>query len=195
MRKLISFMHISLDGFVAGPKGEMDWITVDEELFDFVGKRIGKTDTALYGRVTYGMMEDYWPTAADQPNATRHDIEHSAWYKTVHKVVLSKTLSGSGSPDTTVISDNLVEQITALKQSGPDSGDGSEILLFGSPSATHALMQLDLIDGFWLFVNPVILGHGIPLFADIKAKIKLNLVSTRQFINGVTELNYTVKRP
>ena len=81
MRKIISFMHISLDGFVAGLNGEMDWIKVDEEIFDYVGKRISESDTALYGRITYEMMENYWPTAGDKPRATRHDIEHSKWYK------------------------------------------------------------------------------------------------------------------
>ena len=92
MKKIISFMHISLDGFVAGPNGEMNWIKVDEEIFDYVGKRIGKSDMALYGRVTYQMMENYWPTAAEKPNASKHDIEHAKWYKKVHKVVLSKTM-------------------------------------------------------------------------------------------------------
>ena len=77
MRKIISFMHISLDGFVAGLNGEMDWIKVDEEIFDYVGKRIGEGDTALYGQVTYQMMENYWPAAGTKPEATRHDIEHS----------------------------------------------------------------------------------------------------------------------
>src|SRR4029079_18147853 len=96
MRKIISFMHISLDGFVARPNGEMDWIKVDEEIFDHVGKRISEGDTALYGRVTYQMMENYWPTAADKPGASRHDIEHSEWYSKVRKVVLSKTMN-SGS--------------------------------------------------------------------------------------------------
>jgi len=92
MRKIISFMHISLDGFVAGPNGEMNWINVDQEIFDFVGKRISTGDTALYGRVTYEMMENYWPAAGAKPTATRHDIEHSKWYNNVQKVVLSKTL-------------------------------------------------------------------------------------------------------
>src|SRR5204863_1904533 len=80
MRKIISFMHISLDGFVAGLNGEMDWIKVDEEIFDHVGRRISEGDTALYGRVTYQMMENYWPTAADKQTATRHEIQHSKWY-------------------------------------------------------------------------------------------------------------------
>src|SRR5436189_1305887 len=111
MRKIISFMHISLDGFVAGPNGEMDWIKVDAELFDYVGKRISEGDTALYGRVTYQLMENYWPAAADKPAATRHDIEHSGWYKKIHKVVLSKTLKEKSLTNTKIISDNLPDSI------------------------------------------------------------------------------------
>jgi len=189
MRKIISFMHISLDGFVAGPNGEMNWIKVDEELFEHIGKRIGETDTAIYGRVTYEMMEGYWPTAGEAPDASRHDVEHSAWYKTAHKVVVSKTLKSVDLPGTTIIEDNLSERINEIKQE-----NGSEILLFGSPSATHALMEQNLIDGYWLFVNPVILGQGIPLFVDVKEQIKLNLRSTRPFASGVTELNYILSR-
>jgi dihydrofolate reductase len=189
MRKIISFMHISLDGFVAGPNGEMNWIKVDEEIFDYVGKRISEGNTALYGRVTYQMMEGYWPTAADKPTASKHDIEHSQWYKKVHKVVLSKTMEGADLPNTTIISDNLLASINAIKQQ-----PGGDILLFGSPTATHALIELNLIDGYWLFVNPIVLGRGVPLFADIKDQIKLNLLNTRQFTCGVTELDYIVDR-
>lgn len=182
-------MHISLDGFVAGPKGEMNWIKVDEELFDHIGKRIGTTDTAMYGRKTYEMMEGYWPTAGDKPNASKHDKDHSAWYKKAHKLVLSKTMKGADLPNTTIISDNLSDKINEIKQQ-----PGSEILLFGSPTATHALIQQNLVDGYWLFVNPIILGQGIPLFTDIKDKIKLSLVTTRPFTSGVTELSYVVER-
>lgn len=182
-------MHISLDGFVAGPKGEMDWIKVNAEIFDYVGKRISEGDTALYGRVTFQMMENYWPTAADKPNATKHDIDHSKWYKKIQKVVLSKTLNEVDYTKTTVISDNLKERIIEIKQQ-----PGNDILLFGSPSATHSLIQQNLIDGYWLFVNPIILGQGIPLFKDIKDKVKLKLLNTKQFDIGVTELNYEVDR-
>ncbi|MFT3679051.1 MAG: dihydrofolate reductase family protein [Ferruginibacter sp.] len=190
MRKIISFMHISLDGFVAGPSGEMNWIKVDEEIFDHVGKRIGKGDTALYGRVTYQMMESYWPGAADKPGASRHDIEHSKWYSKVHKVVLSKTLNDKSLLNTKIISDDLAGSINEIKQLPGEE----DILLFGSPSATHSLMQQNLVDGYWLFVNPIILGRGIPLFTAIKDKTKLKLLTTHQFTNGVTELNYVVDR-
>jgi dihydrofolate reductase len=190
MRKIISFMHISLDGFVAGPNGEMNWIQVDQEIFDHVGERISQTDAALYGRVTYQMMENYWPNAGNKPGASKHDIEHSGWYKHAHKIVLSKTLKGAELTNTTVISDNLANELNKIRQ-----GEGSEILLFGSPTATHALIEQDLVDGYWLFVNPVILGQGIPLFTGSKDKTKLKLLTTRQFSSGVTELNYVVDRP
>ena len=192
MRKIISFMHISLDGFVAGPKGEMNWIKVDEEIFDHVGKRISKTDTALYGRATYEMMENYWPTAGDRPGASKHDVEHSKWYKDAHKLVMSKTMKGADLANTTIISDDLSERINEIKQSG--NGGSEEILFFGSPTATHSLIQLGLIDGYWLFVNPIILGQGIPLFAGIKEKTSLQLLTTRQFTSGVVELNYIVSK-
>jgi dihydrofolate reductase len=136
------------------------------------------------------MMENYWPTAGDQPNASKHDIEHSKWYSKVHKVVLSKTMKGSGLINTTIISENLADRINEIKKKL-----GKDIALFGSPTATHSLIQQNLIDGYWLFVNPIILGRGIPLFADIKDKIKLQLVpTTRQFKSGITELNYIVDR-
>lgn len=185
-------MHISLDGFVAGPKGEMDWIKVDQEIFDHVGRRISKGDTALYGRVTYQMMESYWPGAGSKPGASRHDIEHSAWYSKVHKIVLSKTLRDEGLANTTIISEDIPGCIQAIKQS-PGEG-GKEMLIFGSPSATHSLIGSGLVDGYWLFVNPVILGHGIPLFTGIEEKTRLQLLNTKQFACGVTELDYTVER-
>lgn len=136
-------------------------------------------------------MEGYWPTAGEQPGASKHDIEHSKWYKNVQKVVLSKTMKDATLPNTKIINDNIAERMNEIKQS---AGRSEEILLFGSPTATHSLMQLNLIDGYWLFVNPIILGRGIPLFAGIKDKINLQLLATRQFASGVTELNYMVER-
>ncbi|TDH26932.1 dihydrofolate reductase [Segetibacter sp. 3557_3] len=190
MSKVISFMHISLDGFVAGPQGEMDWIEADAELFDYIGKRIKRGNTALYGRVTFDMMQAYWLDAGDKPTRTRYEIEHSQWYKQAHKVVISNTMKDKDFTNTTIIGDNLTENINELK-----SRVDEEILLFGSPTATHSLIQQDLIDGYWLFVNPIILGRGIPLFANVTDKIRLNLLpTTSRFAGGVTELNYSVEK-
>ena len=95
----------------------------------------------------------------------------------------------AGLANTRIINDNLSGGINEIKQQGT-----KDILLFGSPTATHSLIQLNLIDGYWLFVNPIVLGRGIPLFADIKNRIKLKLLTTRQFTCGVTELNYIVDK-
>jgi len=189
MRKIVSFVHLSLDGFVASAEGGLEWVSITEELFDYVGQRIQQTDTALYGRVTYQMMEAYWPTAAAQPNASKHDHEHSRWYKTARKVVLSKTLTDKHEANTKIIRSHLSDEITRLKQSA-----GSEVLIFGSPSATHALMAENLIDEYWIFLNPVLLGQGIPLFKNVQDRTQLKLVKSKIFTSGVVCLHYEVKR-
>ena len=185
MRNLIFFMHTSLDGFVAGLNGEMDWINLDDAMFDFVATMTEQADTALYGRVTYEMMQSYWPTAGEQLNATKHDIEHSTWYNKVSKIVLSKTINDSGLHNTKVIGDQLSDNINKLKQQ-----DGKNILIFGSPGASQSLLNEGLIDEFWLFVNPIILGKGMPLFKDITGTTKLKFVESKTFACGVIALHY-----
>jgi dihydrofolate reductase len=188
MRKLVLFMHTSLDGFVAGPNGEMDWINVDEDMFEYAGEQTDQSDTALYGRVTYQMMESYWPTAGDQPNATKHDKQHSSWYNKVAKVVLSKTMQGVKLTRVHIISNDLPDEIIKLKQA-----PGKNILIFGSPTAAHSLMTENLIDDYWLFVNPILLGQGIPLFKGIKGRTKLKFITSNTFSSGVVCLHYERK--
>jgi len=183
MKRIVWFMHVTLDGFVAGPNGEMNWINVGEELFEYAGRGTAAADVALYGRVTYDMMQAYWPTAANKPSPSKHDIEHSRWYNNVTKVVVSKSLKGKELDNTKIISENLAEEIQKLKQ-----GEGANIVMFGSPSIGHLLMQQNLIDDYWLFVNPVVLGEGIPLFAG--SKLKLKLVSSESLSSGVVALHY-----
>lgn len=189
MRKIIAFFHISLDGYVSAPNGALNWVKIDQELFSYVGKRIRKGDKALYGRKTFQMMESYWPNAGSQPNATEHDINHSKWYNGIQKIVLSNTLNPSDFKKTSIITNDEFSRLKEIQSEGEE-----DILLFGSPTATHALMEQGLIDGYWLFVNPVILGEGISLFKDNKHKSELELVSTSVMKSGVVELNYVVKR-
>ncbi|MEI9917698.1 MAG: dihydrofolate reductase family protein [Bacteroidota bacterium] len=186
MRKVVQFMHVSLDGFVAGPNGEMDWIIVDEDLFDYAGDRTDQSDAALYGKNTYMMMDGYWPTAADQPDASKHDKQHSAWYKKVDKYVLSHTLQSDPSKKLHVIGKDLVNEIEAIKKT-----PGKEIVIFGSPSAGHSLAQLGLVDEYWLFINPVLLGKGVPMFKGLSDITKLKLQKTHAFANGVVCLYYS----
>jgi dihydrofolate reductase len=182
-------MHTSLDGFAAGKNGEMNWIHVDQELFDFVEQRIEKTNTALYGRVTFEMMESYWPTAADAPDASKHDKVHSAWYKTARKVVLSNTLNEKDFSNTTVINKDFAEELRKIKKETT-----GEILLFGSPTAAHSLLAEDLVDECWLFVNPVLLGEGKPVFEGIKKRESLKLLKTHVFSSGVVCLGHEILR-
>lgn len=185
MRNLIFIMHTSLDGFVSGPNGEMNWIRLDDAMFDFIATMTDKADTALYGRITYEMMESYWPKAGEQPNATKHDKEHSAWYNNVSKIVLSKTLNETGLVNTKVIGDRLTDRIKEIKNQ-----QGENILVFGSRAALHSLLGLGLIDEFWLFVNPILLGHGKPLFKGTNETIKLKLADSKTFTSGVLALHY-----
>src|SRR5215212_2707551 len=151
MREVILLMHTSLDGYVAGPNGEIDWIVFDEELADEVGKITESADTALYGRITYEMMESYWPTAGESPTATKHDIEHSNWANNALKIVFSKSLKKTNWKNTRIISDNITEEIAEIKKQ-----PGKNLLLIGSASITHFFVKHNLIDEYWINVNPVI---------------------------------------
>lgn len=177
MKKLIVSLHTSLDGFVGGPNGEMNWINLPDGLFDFVGTFTDAADTALYGKNTYAMMDAYWPKAGDAPDASKHDKEHSAWYNKVTKVVLSTTLPQPDKHDVKVIGKDVAAEVEKLKQQPGDKN----ILIFGSPTAVHYLIQHNLIDEYWLFVNPVILGGGIPMFPELKEKLKLEYIGSQNF--------------
>jgi len=184
MRRLVLFMHVSVDGFVGGPNGEMDWIHVDEDMFEYAGQQTDNADTALYGRRTFEMMQSYWPTAADLPNATKHDIQHSQWYSSVEKLVVSRTMQNEFK-NVTMLRENIADEVAKRKQES-----GKNIVIFGSPSAAHLLMQHNLIDDYWLFINPVILGGGIPLFKDVQERLKLKLVWNKIFDSKVVGLHY-----
>jgi dihydrofolate reductase len=134
-------------------------------------------------------MESYWPTAANQPNATKHDVDHSNWYNKSEKVVVSKTMKDVKRNKTSFISDDVVSELQKIK-----TGGDKNILVFGSPSVVHLLTQHNLADEYWLFVNPVILGEGIPMFTSLSNKISLELLSSKTFKCGVTGLNYKVTR-
>jgi dihydrofolate reductase len=185
MRKIVLFMHTTIDGFAAGPGGEMNWIHVDDEIFDYAGNQTDNADTALYGRATYQMMDGYWPTAADQPNATKHDIQHSKWYNSVTKIVLSRSLKSENLKNTIVISNDLSDAINKLKQR-----PGKNILIFGSPTAVQSLLGDNLIDEIWLFINPIVLGKGLSFFNGVKNDLKLKLISSQAFASGVVCLHY-----
>jgi dihydrofolate reductase len=189
MRKLILVVHTSLDSFVAGPKGELDGFDAGEENLEFVCKLTEEADTALFGRISYQLLNNYWPTAKGLPNASKGAIAYSNWYNNAKKIVISMTMAEETLNNRTVISGNISNEIIEIKEQ-----TGKNILIFGSPAVSQLLMQLDLIDSYWIFINPVIFGKGIPLFAELINKSKLKLLDTKQFSNGEIALNYIVER-
>ena len=189
MRKIILLMHVSLDGFVAGPNGEMDWIGIGDDLWNYVEKVTDRCDTALYGAVTYKMMEDYWPTAAQQPDASEHDIKHSVWANSVKKYAFSTKDLVVSWQNTEVLHSVDPEQIRKMKEE-----PGKDILMLGSPTLAHSFMELGLIDEFYLNINSVVIGKGLPLFRDVTKKIELALVSEEKLNDRVVGLHYVLRK-
>lgn len=185
MRKIIFLIHVTLDGFVADKNGGIDWAIYNEEVQQDAHALHATTDTAIYGRETYEMMHGYWPTVLDNPESGESELRHARWYDAATKVVFSKTLDLKDRERTIVISDNIKEEITKLKQA-----DGKDIWLLGSPSVAQTLMALNLIDEYRLNVNPVILGSGKPLFGTLDSKLNLELIEAKTLKGGVVSLRY-----
>ncbi len=188
MRKIILFMHVSLDGFVAGPKGETDWMHHDTEAQAYVQRLHGRTDAALFGRVTYKEMASYWPTVLSNPASSQDDRNHAEWQKTAQKVVVSKTLKHADWENTRIINGNLADEIDKLK-----GETGKDIWLMGSPTLAQSLIALDLIDEYLLNISPVILGRGKSLFANLNHQINLELVESHAYKSGAVNLVYHAK--
>jgi dihydrofolate reductase len=180
MRKLISLMHVSLDGFCAGPKGEMDWITIDDTIFDDADALISTAGAAVYGRTVHNMMRGYWPTLLDKPDAPR--IEHARWVEQIPKLTFSRTMQASDWNNVHLRRE--AGEIFADKQ-----GPGQDLVIFGSPGLVHSFLELDAIDEFWIFQNPVLLGAGIP-YLQGAPKTKLKRAGLKAFENGVVRLHY-----
>jgi len=186
MRKLVLLAHTSLDGFVAGTRGELDDFEAGEENLQFVCSLTEKADSALFGRTSYELLNSYWPGAKDLPNASKGTIDFSNWYNTATKIVISKTMNPENLNNTIIVRDDIPNEVSKLKNQ--PQGD---ILIFGSPAVSQLLMEHNLIDTYWIFVNPIIFGKGIPLFTEMSNIIKLKLESTKQFANGEFALSYS----
>lgn len=188
MRKVVLLEHISLDGFLATPDGGLDWVRVDDELWDYVGPIINACDTAIYGKTTYEGMAAYWPTAAEDPNASPHDVEHGRWTAKATKLVFSRTLNSAPwgeSASATLVREDVSTAIRRIK--GEPGGD---MVLLGSASLAHALIRDGLVDDYRLNVNPVVLGGGLPLFPETGQPRNLRQAGCRLFASGVVGLRY-----
>lgn len=183
MRKIILMMSVSLDGFFEGPGREIDWHLVDEELHSHFNEQLAAMGAFLDGRVTYELMAGFWPTADTDPKASQPVVEFAGIWRDMPKIVFSRTLERADW-NTTIARDVIVEDIMALKaQPGGD-------LVLGGADLAATFRRLDLIDEYRIYIHPVLIGAGRPLFRESDTRTALRLVQTRAFGNGVVLLGY-----
>ncbi len=185
MRKIITTTWVTLDGFIAGPNEEMDWVLVDEEMGQYEDDVVSAADTLLLGRVTYQSFASSWPYVPDNPAAPPGEKEYARKLNAMRKIVFSKTLPTVEWNNSSLVKEVLPQAITKLKHEL-----GRDMLIYGSASIVRTLTNLGLIDEYQLLVHPVVLGSGKPLFRDISDRRKLQLVKTQTFSSGVVGLYY-----
>jgi dihydrofolate reductase len=181
MRKLIYSMGVSLDGFIAGPAGEIDWSAPDEELHRFHNQQARETGADLYGRRLYEVMT-YWETAHENPSAPEHELEFARIWKRLPKLVYSQSLEAVEG-NTRLSRGDPLPEVRELKEQ-----DGGPIAVGGATLAA-SLTAHGLIDEYRLFVSPVVLGGGTPFFVG-DTPIDLELVETRTFGSPAVYLRY-----
>lgn len=173
--------YVTLDGFFAGPKGEIDWFVWNEEMVAYSRGVLASIDTMIFGRVTYELMAGYWPTAS--PPAEDQVIIDAM--NNTRKVVFSRTLEKVGWRNSILVTGDMAQEVSKLKQQS-----GRDMVIYGSGSVVSALARAGLIDEYQFLVNPVVLGAGKPLFSGLRDLVKLELLEARTFQCGVALLRY-----
>ncbi len=187
MRKLVLFLHQSLDGYCATEDRQLNWIPYNEELQKYADKIVQTVGSPVYGRTTYELMKSYWPSVLNDATASEHDRAHATWIENVEKIVFSTTPITNDWNNTRVISSNVEEEVKKLKQ-----GEGKDLVIFGSPTLARSLMEMNLIDEFQFTVSPVILGKGLTFMRSIETQTNLELISSEQIKGGLVGLHYKV---
>ena len=173
MRKLIAAINMTLDGFC-----DHTAINPDDDILQHYNKLLSNADTLLYGRITYQLMESYWPDIVKNPTGNQPTDEFAVLIDNIPKIVYSHTLQQVDWKNTKLKKEIIKDEILELKQ------QAGKNMLAGSPGLIVTLSQLDLIDEFQLCIHPIILGDGLPLFKNIKNRINLNLLKTKTFSCG-----------
>lgn len=187
MRKIVVQMMLSLDGFFEGPDHDLSWHLVDEELHAHFNAHLSTMSAFLEGRVTYQLMEEFWPTADQDPGNPPTMHEFAGIWRRMPKIVYSRTLREVG-PGASLRSAVDPGEIRELQQQ--PGGD----MTLGGVDLVETFRELDLVDEYRLYVNPVVVGRGRRLFETADEQTSLELVESRPFGNGVVLLRYAVPR-
>lgn len=181
MRKLFSFMVVTLDGYHEGPNREFDWPNVDDEFNDFAVSQLNDIDTLLFGRVTYQGMASYWPT----PRASADDPAVAGIMNSIPKMVFSTTLQDAEWNNSTLITTDAAQAISELKRR-----PGKDLAILGSQTLTVSLLDQGVVDELRVMVNPILLGAGRSLFTGLKGRVQLKLTRLTTFSSGNVLLHY-----
>jgi dihydrofolate reductase len=182
LRKIVVMFSVSLDGYFEGPDGDLSWHRITPELHDEFNEVLRPMSAFLHGRVMHEMMDAYWPTADQQPDASPSEVAFSAIYRAMPKVVYSRTLDDVG-PGNTIVRDVVPAEVQALK----DQPGGA--LGLGGADLAASFLRHGLVDEYRLYVHPVVLGAGRRLFPE-DTTVPLELVEHRAFDNGVVLTRY-----
>ncbi len=174
---------MTLDGYIAGQDGDISWHNVDEEFQELAEKASNSGNMLLFGRITYELMANYWPT----PEAIKNDPIVAQGMNKSEKIVFSRTLNKADWHNTRLVKDNMLREIRKLKQES-----GKDMTVLGSGSIVSQLAQERLIDEFQILLNPVVIGKGKTMFEGVKDRFSLKLTKTRVFGNGNVLLNYEI---
>jgi len=170
MRKLIAAINMTLDGFC-----DHTSMIPDDDILQHYNELLSNSDALIYGRITYQLMESYWPVIVKNPTGNQPTDDFAVLIDDIPKIVYSHKLENVDWKNTILKREVIKEEVLELKQ------QPGKNMLAGSRSLIVTLMQLDLIDELQLCVHPVILGNGLPLFENINHRINLNLIKTKTF--------------
>lgn len=185
MRKLKLQVQISVDGFVGGPNGELDWMTWnwDQKLKDHVTALTEPVDTILLGRKMADGFISHWAKVAEDPTSEDHWAGKK--FTDTPKVVFTKTLEGSEWPNTTLAKGDLADELKTLKER-----EGGDMIVYGGSNFVSNLIRHNLIDEYYLFVNPVAIGQGLSIFGEVGEAFRLENAATIAFDCGITVHKY-----
>ncbi|TMI27364.1 dihydrofolate reductase [Candidatus Bathyarchaeota archaeon] len=191
MRKIILAMQVTLDGFVAGPKGELDWLADDEEQGKDLFRMLRSADTFLLGRAMYPGYAKYWRSVLANPAAKKGELKFARIAEKTPHIVFSRTMKKADWKNTRIERRGASEAIRRLKQRA-----GKNMVVWGGARFASSLIGLGLVDEYRLLVNPVILGKGKPLFRSMNERRRIKLVDAKKFRSGIVLLRYkALKKP
>jgi dihydrofolate reductase len=191
MRKLKLQMQLSADSFVCGPNYEMDWLALDwdEELKNYVSALTAPVDCIILGRHLAEGFIDHWTQAASAPNTNSEEMAFTRKMSDTPKVVFTKTIKKSNWKNTTLVPGDLTAEIKRLK-----SLPGGDLIAYGGSALVSALIHANLIDEYYLFINPTAIGNGKTIFGALENKMPLTLVKGTAFSSGIVGLHYQPRK-